>query len=198
MMLVIYIFAGFAWLVSRLFDGIEFDPEELDLSQIQENMEMGDMSSLFGDGEAAAQQRSPIWDYILIGLAVIAAIALIVIIFRFLARHAGHEDENTFEDVRETLENEGPSERVNPRENRQRVRHYYRKFLKLCTQRGFELTEFQDSSEIDWGTRYLFRNPARTRLRDVYVRARYSSGEITSEDVQDAKECYAKLKKNEL
>lgn len=197
LMLVVYVFAGIVWLLSQPFRDFRFDPEDMDLSQLQENMEMGDITSLFGDGEGAPQQ-SPIWDYILIGLAVIAAIALVIIIFRFLSRHGRHEDENQFEDVRESLAEEAPRERVNPRENRQRVRHYYRKFLKLCTQRGFELTEFQDSSEIERGTRYIFRNPAQTKLRDVYVRARYSSGEITPEDVQAAKESYGKLKKNEL
>lgn len=198
LMAVIYLFAGFVWLISRLFEGIEFDPEELDLSQLGENMDLGSMLGLSGDGEAAAQQNNPIWDYILIGLAVIAAVALIVIIFRALAKHGRREEDNDFAAVREALEEEAPAARVNPRENRQRVRHYYRKFLKLCAQRGFELTEFQDSAEIERGTRHLFRNPAQTALRDVYVRARYSSAEVTPEDVQAAKENYNKLKRNEL
>ena len=198
MMLVVYVFAGLVWLISQPFTGLKFDPEEMDLSQLQENMEFGDMRGLFGDGEGTVQETSPIWDYVMIGLAVIAAIVLVIIIFRFLARHGRHEDENKFEALRETIEGDGPRERVNPRENRQRVRHYYRRFLKLCTQRGFELTEFQDSAEIEQGTRHLFKNPAQSRLRDVYVRARYSSAEVTPEDVQTAKESYTKLKKNEL
>ena len=197
MMLVVYAFAGIVWLLSQPFRNFSLDQEFMDLTQIQENMELGDITSLFS-GDEAAQETSPILDYVMIGLAVIAAIVLVFLIFRFLVGRGKREEDNQFDDVRASLAEEAPRERVNPRENRQRVRHYYRKFLKLCTQRGFELTEFQDSSEIERGTRYIFRNPAQTKLRDVYVRARYSSGEITPEDVQAAKESYGKLKKNEL
>ena len=198
MMLVVYVFAGFVWLLSRLFTGIKFDPEDLDLQKLGENMELGGLQGLFGEGEGTEQATSPIGEYIMIGLAVIAAIALVIIIFRALAKHGHRGDDNEFADVREQLTDEEAPERVNPRENRQRVRHYYRKFLKLCTQRGFELTEFQNSAEIEHGTRHLFKNPAQAALRDIYVRARYSSAEITPEDVQAAKENYTKLKKNEL
>ena len=37
LMVFVYIIAGFAWLISRFIEGIEIDPEDFDLSQLQEN-----------------------------------------------------------------------------------------------------------------------------------------------------------------
>ena len=196
MMGAVYLFAGIVWLLSKAFEGMEFDPESLDLSQLQENLENTDMSSMIS-GEGAAATESPVWDYIFIGLAVLAAAAILFVFFRAMARHNSHEDDNHFEAVRESLEESDHPVRRNARDNRGRVRHYYRKFLKLAVQRGFDLTEFMDSSQIERGTWPLFRSRASEPLRDVYVRARYSSAEVTEEDVRQAKECYGKLKRDE-
>jgi len=194
--LLLYIVSGIMWVVMAIFSGFEFDMEGLDLSELAQNMDFGsDIRQLVEQDGGKALTEGVWWDYFVIALAVVALIAAAFVIFRLLSRSSKHEDTNTFADEREIVA-EGAGENRDMRENREKVRNYYRKFLKLCGQRGFEVTEYQDSKDIEMGTVYLFGTPARSELRDVYVRARYSSAEVTDFDVEDAKDCYKRLKKS--
>ena len=194
--LFLYIVSGIMWTVMAIFSGFEFDLEGLDLSNLAQNMDFGkDIRELVEQDGGEALTEGVWYDYFVIALAVIALIAAAFVIFRVLSRSGRHEDVNTFADEREIVAEKKEEDR-DVHENREKVRHYYRKFLKLCGQRGFEVTEYQDSKEIELGTVYLFGNPAQSELRDVYVRARYSSAEVSDFDVEVAKDCYKRLKKS--
>ena len=77
------------------------------------------------------------------------------------------------------------------------MRNYYRKFLKQALKAGLDPDENADSREIAQQMRPKFQPHALDGLREVYIRARYSSQEITSADVKQAKEMYDDLKKKE-
>ena len=195
-MLLLYFASGIMWVVMAIFSGFEFDTDALDLSELAQNMDFGkDIRQLVEQDGGEVLTEGVWWDYFVIALAVVAMIAAAFIIFRLLSRSGRREETNTFADEREIVEKK-PEEQPELRGNREKVRSYYRKFLKLCGQKGFEVTEYQDSKEIEMGTIYLFGNPAQSELRDVYVRARYSSAEVSDFDVEVAKDCYKRLKKS--
>ena len=194
MMLAVYLFAGVAALVGKLFEGIEVDPETLnfdlgsELTQLRQEAEEG----------YAAHTRADLgafWDYLLILLAVGAAAAMAFFLFRAMAGRSRREGGVAAVETREALPQDAPRESPRLRDDRGRVRSAYRRFLKLCDQKGLKITEFQDSAQIRDEAGPFFPRPALSRLREVYVRARYSSAPVTPEDVREARESYTELKK---
>lgn len=87
------------------------------------------------------------------------------------------------------------ADRIPPREPRAAVRYYYRSFLRLCQTLGHEFPRFYTSKTIENTVSHQFDESTLHRLRQTYIRARYSEQEITKEDVSVIKEQVKKLKK---
>lgn len=195
---IVYIFGGLAWLLNKIFSGIDFNVENLNLSQ------MDDLGEAIQQGEQTAQEYAQsdnlttrILTYVLIGIAVAIVVLVVVLLFRALMKAGRHGEDNKFEDERESLDDPGKDGgRKLTRAPRDRVRHYYRKFLKLCDVRGIGAGEHLNSREINDQAGGVFRTPSLSALRELYIRARYSSAEVTSADVKSAKSAYEEVKKS--
>ena len=73
------------------------------------------------------------------------------------------------------------------------VRRYYRRFIKLITKNGAHLSPCHTSQDLtDISVNTL--GDGGQDLRNVYIRARYSAGEITKEDTIKAKDALRRLK----
>jgi len=75
------------------------------------------------------------------------------------------------------------------------IRRYYRRFLKLCVDRGVILDKDSTSATIARDAKEFIGNDANIdRLREVYIKSRYSGNEDTKEDRMKAKEAYLGIK----
>ena len=199
--LILYAIGGVGWVLNKIFGGIDFHLEDVDLSALDnlgQGMDEGDQAVMeFYEEASKNSETTRVLTYAAIGLAVIVTIVLIIVLFKILMRAARRPEDNKFADERSSLdEKEDAGKRLgfSPRD---RVRNYYRKFLKQALKAGLDPDENADSREIVQQMRPRFQPQALDGLREVYIRARYSSQEITSADVKQAKEMYDDLKKKE-
>jgi hypothetical protein len=87
----------------------------------------------------------------------------------------------------ETYSTAGPS-LFTPRDPRLAVRHHYRRFLKLCAERGCPPEKGDTSGEINAKNKAKFPEDSIMRLRELYIKARYSEHPIASKDSKEAGE----------
>ena len=73
----------------------------------------------------------------------------------------------------------------------------YRKFLHMCVRAGLDPDLNLNSRDVNKAMGKNFDMPAMDGLREVYIRARYSSGEITDDDVKTAKQMLERTRKAE-
>ncbi len=131
---------------------------------------------------------------IVLALAIVAAAAALVLLFRWLSR--GHSDSaGRSSPFRRDLDAGLERERVSPRSYAGRIRRQYRAYLRMCRDRGLEFERSDTSTDV--GRKSLPEFPdeeALCALRDLYQQARYS-GEVSREDYQRFRRLVGTLKK---
>lgn len=189
--------------IAGLFDvdlptlDLTIDLSDVDFSELQTGQGMpdkGDQAVMEFYAEEAAKGGGDTLKYVGIALGVIIMIVFVVILFRVLMRMGRDTNDNQFEDSREAITDD-PGEDKLTRSARDRVRSCYRKFLKICVREGLDPDLNLNSRQVNQSMVKVLDVPAMDGLRDVYIRARYSSGEITEEDVKSAKQMLGLAKK---
>ena len=196
----LYVFGLIMWPIRKLFGLIDIDLEDYDFSELQigeEAIDEGEMAVMeFYAEEAAKGGDAQIMQYLGIGIGVIVFIVLAIILFRILM-HVGRKGvDNHFGDFRESIDAD-PGEEKLGRSPRDRVRSLYRKFLHMCVRAGLDPDLNLNSREVNAAMSKKFDKLAMEGLRDVYIRARYSTSEITDDDVKVAKNMLDLAKKAE-
>ena len=75
------------------------------------------------------------------------------------------------------------------------IRRYYRRFLKICMDKGVILSKGSTSATIAVDAKEFIGDDTNIdRLREVYIKSRYSGKEDTKEDRMKAKEAYLGIK----
>jgi len=186
----LYVFGVIAWVFRKIFGLVEIDLEDYDFSELQigeEAIDEGERAVMeFYAEEAAKGGDAQIMQYIGIAVGVIVLIVLGVVLFRILMRVGRKGVDNHFGDFRESIDAD-PNEEKLGRSPRDRVRALYRKFLHMCVRAGLDPDLNVNSRDVNKAMHKNFDPPAMDGLREVYIRARYSSGEITDDDVKTAK-----------
>lgn len=158
-------------------------------------MDLRGAAEIFGV-EDSGGGSSPVFRYVLIALAVLAAAYLLVRLFRFLARRYG--EDNGSVSVRDTrvylTPEEAPEEKAAPGSAVQKVRRQYQRFLRLCLKRGRELKRSDTSLQVNQRCGDLFGESAE-ELRQIYLKARYDH-RADKADASRAKELVADMKKS--
>jgi hypothetical protein len=199
---VSYVFGGFVWLLNKLFGWIDLFPEGVDVSALEGTgvgMTEGETAIWEYYEEAAADSpATQIITYLAMGIGALILIIAVVLLFRALLRAGRRSRDNQFSDVRESLDekNDGGKARLGL-SYRDRVRQQYKKFLKRCYKLGVDPEENLNSRDINEQVDGRFSRSALKRLRDVYIRARYSSRDISKEDLRAAREAYDALENDE-
>ena len=85
-------------------------------------------------------------------------------------------------------EEKAPLDLIAPKEPRAAVRFYYRKFLQLCKKLEYQFPASFTSKQIENSVSKRFGEEPTQHIRQTYIRARYSSEEITDADVAAMKE----------
>lgn len=196
-----YVFGGVVWVLNKLFGWIDLFPEGVDVSQLDNGTGMTEGEAAVWEmyGEMAEENtNTQLLAYIAIGVGAVLLIVLLIFLFRALMKAGRRKEDNQFADVRESIsEKNGPGRERLGLSYRDRVRQLYRKFLKMAYKMGVDPYENLNSREINDQVSHRLNRPALKGLRGVYIRARYSSGEITKEDLKAAKEAFDSLEKPE-
>ena len=199
--LIMYVIGGIMWVFRKIFGGIDLNLDEIDLSELEqqmnETMSPGDMAVMEYYAEETAKQDYRVLTYVIIGVGSVILIILIFFLMRMLMRAGRRAETNHFGDFREAIDDEGHNNDKLTRSPRDRVRSCYRKFLKLCLHAGLDPDVNVNSREINYAMRNTFDRPAMDGLRSVYIRARYSSADITDDDVKTAKQMLDMTRKAE-
>ncbi len=176
---------------------LTIDLSDIDFSELQTGQGMpdaGDQAVMEYYAEEAAKGGDGVLKYVGIALGVIIMVVLVIILFRVLMRMGRRDDDNQFADSREIITDDGSDEKLG-RSARDRVRSCYRKFLRLCVREGLDPDLNLNSRQVNQSMVKVLDEPAMDSLRDVYIRARYSSGEITEDDVKVARNMLGLAKK---
>ena len=196
------IFSAFRWLFSLFGGGAEDSRPAAEMT----------VQGAFGDEAEAVLRQTPEWLRILAIALLAAAVAFVV--FLILRRMLGGKarEEKTFHtEEQESLKKSGRSAKsavFRPKDTRQAVRWYYRKYLKEGVSRGAEPVPSDTSLSIQRKYAHFFaaekpsaETPAASepgapeKLRDVYTRSRYCySREPRKADADEASALWRKLK----
>ncbi len=176
------------WLFSFIRLGFRAPEEtvELDLTSAAELLQL----------EEEWTGGSPWLTRILTALGILAVLLLIFLLFRYLSQrqrptfHPAAEGE-----LRYSLDSP-PAEKASPGESSavQKVRSQYRKFLRLCRNRGASWKKSDTSQDVERLCRDLVDIDAEKQLRSLYLQARYH-GQARKEDAEQARRLLASLKK---
>lgn len=195
--LLVYAVAGAGWLAWRgislltLNDPTDTEPVELDTG-------MGlDLTA----GEAQTLAAS--WIPAALGGILAGLLALLVVYFfkRLYGARLSNRRTVTFssEHLQAGKRAEKPERMplVAPREPRQAVRWYYRKFLISASARGIPIRPCDTSQSVADSCESLFCREKLDDLRGLYIRARYSPAPVTRDDARAAAAAFRELRAQE-
>ena len=186
------IFAVISW-VLRLFitiDEVEppiIDPEVDDLAMYMEDMEF-------------FPTEYPLWAEItaLVLLALAAVLVVFLILRRIIGSKIKIENVSFYTEVQESLKAGEKKERnriFRPKDPRQAVRWYYRKYLEEGISRGARRAKDDTSYKIMRKYEPLFLKKKSKELRELYIKARYRHHtDMQKEDAKDVAKLWHDLK----
>ena len=79
-----------------------------------------------------------------------------------------------------------------PRDPRMAVRYHYRRFLKLCAEKGVSPELGDTSEEVNAKNQKNFPGASMARLRTLYIKARYSQHDIDKSESKEVEELVKK------
>lgn len=180
----------FAWLFKLIFH------REVKFYSDGEDWIAGNMDEMiFEDVET---HTPALLTWVFTGLLILGALALVFWGLRALAGRNRRFDRRSGARMdRQTIEVKSEPRR-NPfarRDERDKVRHSYRRFLKECLQRGFAITPDFDTQQIAAEAEHYFPGAPLTQLRDLYRKARYTDSDVTKEEAREADRLYDRIHK---
>lgn len=131
---------------------------------------------------------------ILLALGILAVAVGLFFLFRWMARRPPQKGPTPVSGTR-TVGPRREARASSPGESSgvHRVRRQYRKYLRLCQEKGAAPADSDTSLDVECHAAGLFDQEAQRELRQLYLKARYA-GEATSQDVARAKELVKELK----
>ena len=176
------------------------------LSKLGFNLqEANQMAEIFFSGLQADLKHSEIPDApqnssFLTALGTVIAILILAFLIYFfvsrLKRRKGDQHDSSIRETRSAIDQarsfaeEGSRDLIEPRDSRSAVRYHYRKFLRCCKRVGISLSPEMNSSIVEKKAREAFQPESAgwiQNIRSIYIRARYSSHEVSKESVQQIK-----------
>ncbi len=132
-------------------------------------------------------------------LFIIAGIFVVIFIIKKSRKGRNIQEHSSIREHRRSIVQERPEEKIPmdliaPKEPRAAVRFYYRKFLQLCKKLDYKFPDYFTSQHIAHRVSNQFGKETPNKIRQTYIRARYSPETITEEDVAAMKEQVTQLK----
>lgn len=168
------------WLAGRELVEVEFGTQE---------MEFGENGVDYRD----LIQSEVVKEIVFSVLSLAVFILIIYIIYKILSKigNRGHEGLE-YQEEREYIKTDKRKknrffERY-PKELKEQVRYYYRKYLRALTKKKVEIKSSDTSLDIKETSKETFKNE--DKIREIYIKARYSNDDIKDEDVGIIKRAY--------
>lgn len=192
LMLLAYAASAIIWLLGKILDllNIRFShyqprPQEIAEAVGVKNIEYKQITEM-----------DPRVKAVILALVAVLVIALAAfLLYKLVASHRRRPADVAFTDTREKLETRRPPRReyFAPRDPQKAVRHYYRRFLEECRGKGVTITPESTTEEISGAAVAFFDAQAVSKLRDLYLEARYSGKPVTRQVAKEAKEAYNQI-----
>jgi len=141
-----------------------------------------------------------VWDFTILKqiLGLILIIALVYIVYRLImkAGNRRYEDIEYVEEreyIKEAKEKRKRFKRDKyPKELREQIRYYYRRFLHKLRQNDIEILKTDSSLEINQKADQVFKEDIH-RIREIYIKSRYSDAKVDESLVSEMESLYKKL-----
>ena len=134
-------------------------------------------------------------------ILVVAAILIFgwMIIAKARRKRAASTVAETRTTIKPTVQKASPARQRQfflPRDPRLAVRYYYRQFLVICTDRGWPPEKSDTSHDIRIKNAGHFPDDDMSRLRALYIKARYSQDNVTNKESKEAGEAVKHMQKS--
>lgn len=191
---IAFIIGGIAWLLRMIFDKAdpEFKDEFLGNTVPPETTPTATMPTFSGS-------EKPIQDAVELGfpwwLVILMVAAMVIVLLIMLRNFFVQSSFSGASAKEEKITAEKTEQRLQKRSNRNKIRHYYRQFLKLERKRGLKPQIHQTSSDILSSISPLTDRAAAAALREEYIHARYDQqNEVTDAQVSRARSALKKIR----
>ena len=185
-------------LVAKLFGKTETDisknAEEI-IEQIDvEALDVEDIESLGG-----VVKKQPLdFTVFKIILGVILIIMILYIIYRLIKKEGNRRYESTdYIEEREYIKQPKKKKKrfdreKYPKELKDQIRYYYRKFLNKLSKKDVEILKTDSSLSINKKAERALGKDS-NRIREIYIRSRYSDSKVDEDLVEEIRDLYKKL-----
>jgi len=199
MNLLALVATGVGWIVYFLMKGIKPGKNKVELGtgeSVLEQMEQQlEATGGAGDGSWLNTVAAGV-------VIVLCAVAAVIIFKKLMERRERSQLALTGvqrSDLRQVESRGGRRGSILPGSPRQQVRDTYRRFLIFCMQRGMQVHLSDTSGDMLLAVQQQFwcDADAAETMRGIYIRARYSDGDITRQDAREMKQAFAKLKERD-
>lgn len=191
--LLVWLYGGLLWLLNLLFQFSPADPSENETP-------VGDVPD-YGDVNTDPMNLDFLAS-LFIAIGILLGCVILYFILRLLLRKrrplASTSEAGIIErrEYIQVAERSLHGNRFAPRDPRQAIRFYYRKFLVLCKKRGLRITAFQNSQQIHKLASNEFDATLSAEFRRIYLPARYDEeANILKTEAEEMRMLYHKLKK---
>ncbi len=193
LMILVYVVLFVVRIIAWLFSWVKLHVQDADDTWQLDFSEGDELADSLAESQTA---NGEIFNRIMIVLGIIVAVILLILLFRWLTRHArsGAQEKEAVRQARSAVSGRAArnpfSFAMNPVDQ---VREQYRKFLRIYHARGLPLEQSRTSAEVEAECRDVFDEEAVRDLKDIYRLARYD-GKATKEDVSRAKQLFTKIR----
>lgn len=185
---LLYIMQAVVWLCSLL--SLKMKPQEQEAPELS----VEGAEKLFGE-EFELKEPGELVKMLGKVLLIAAAVAAIVLLFRWMSRRRGVDTADAAEsEVRGEIPTEAMGKPRKESSPVRAVRAQYRKFLKLCTERGVTRESGFTSMDVHEHAQWVqVDETVSGEIRDVYIKARYD-GKADKGDAQRMKKLCAEAR----
>lgn len=191
--IIVYPINKFMFWFFGLFQDMEAEPEEIIFGE-NEIPDITEPEAIEGFAEYIQK------NYLILKIiaAVILFIVVIYILYKLLSKTGEKEYIGAeYTEHREYIEDEKKKRRKlfgerYPKDPKEQIRYYYRKFLEKLNKEDIEILKHDTSLDINKKATDKFGNNAE-KIRDIYISSRYGSGDVDKEDVEAIKGLYKNL-----
>lgn len=178
----------FAFLIEKAIDWLtrgEFGDVELEVPE----MSYGESGAKY----AELIESNLVREVLLSILSLIAFIVVIYVAYKILSKigdrnHEGLEYREEREYIKSTTRKKRRLFERYPKDLKGQVRYYYRKYLRKLNKNDIEIKSSHTSLDIKESSKNISKNAS--KIRSIYIKARYNGEDIKAEDVEMMKKAY--------
>lgn len=136
-------------------------------------------------------------------------ISIMVLVVLFVLKHVKKKNakvtyEDEFTESKEVIKNDNSKDKVGITEylreltkvktSKDIVKHYYRKFLRLCAKKNIDIYASDTSKDVADKADVVFPSDSIINIRGIYIKAKYSDYTVQNEDASTIKQLYLDIK----